>query len=373
MNKIDNKELLKKINLFIYNNEYSLLELAGLFCGFLIIFIANRFFVTSNIYFVVFFSGVAVCSFGFLIEYYIKLEKRKAVDTEFNYFLYDLSKEYKKSRNLSLALSNISEYNFYGSINSEIKRLSNRVSWGESFEEALFSINYNINSPLITHTLSLLEVLKKSTIDYEKILENISKDIQLFKSESRNRLYFANLFNLSIFFYFLFIFVLLYIDYVIGSNFLWYSTDTIITRVFFDNFVLYIAILLGAFTAYVMYIIKKDRGINLVKYMAILLVITLVLFQTFIPKPDAEEVIVDTIEYMLKNNTENVELKHIITLKAISSTYISENTTTNTHFLEKNCVSDCEKYTILVSEPTFYDFVIQKKNEGFEITYNISE
>jgi competence protein ComGC len=122
-----------------------------------------------------------------------------------------------------------------------------------------------------------------------------------------------------------------------------------------------------------MYIIKKDRGINLVKYMAILLIITIILFQVFIPKPDAEEVIINTIDYMLKNIIDTVELNRIITLKTISSTYISEKTKTHTNFIEKECVSDCKIYTVLVSKPAFYDFIIHKNKDGFKITYSLSQ
>jgi hypothetical protein len=367
-------DFFKKANIFFYNNEYSILELAGIVCGLLIIAIANKYFAASNIYFIVFISGIFVGGLGFLIEYYIKTEKRKSVETEFNYFLYDLSKEYKKTRNLSLALSNLSEYNFYGNINPEIKRLSNRVSWGESFEESLYSINKNINSSVIEHTLIIIDVLKKSTIDYDKILENVSKDLLLFRSESKNKIYFSNLFYLSVLFYFIFIFVLLYIDHIIGSNFLWYSTEEIITRTFFDNFILYIALLLGGFTSYVMYIIKKDRGLNFIKYVFILFVVTIVLFQTFIPKPDAEEVIIDTMEYMIKNNKTEVEMRHIIALKTISSKYILESTRINISFIDSNCLTDCKTYTILVNEPAFYDFKITKQQDNeFVIIFGLSK
>lgn len=367
-------DFFKKVKVFFYDNEYAILELAGVLCGLLIIAIANRYFVTSNIYFLIFVFGVFVGGLGFLIEYYIKTEKRRSIETEFNYFIYDLSKEYRKTKNLSLALSNISEYNFYGNITPEIKRLSNRVSWGDSFEDALQSINKNINSSVIEHTLTIMEVLKKSTMDYDKILKNVSKDLQLFRSESRNKVYFSNLFYLSILFYFIFIFVLLYIDFIIGSNFLWYSTEEIITRVFFDNFILYIALLLCGFTSYVMYTIKKDRGLNYIKYVSILFVVTIVLFQIFIPKPDAEEAIIDTMEYMIKNNKEEVEMKHIIALKTISSKYILESTKINISFIDSDCLEECKTYTILVKEPAFYDFKITKKQDNeFVITYGLSK
>jgi len=369
-----NKTTNKEINLFFYNHEYTILNIAGIICGLIILWIANNFFVDSKIYYLIFIFGLLVGGFGFVIEYYIKNEKRKSLETEFSYFLYDLSKEYKKTNNLSLALTNISEYNFYGDINTDIKRLANRVSWGDSFEDALESINKNINSSVIIHTLVLLRALKKSSVSYDIILKNISKDLKIFKSEDRSKKYFSNLFYLSLVFYFVFIFVLLYIDHIIGGNFLWSSNAEVVTRIFFDNFMLYLALLLGVFTAYVMYSIKKDKGINFVKYILLMFIITVILFQIFAPKPEAERILIDTIEYMIKNNETKVEIDNAIALKTISSKYISEKVETETIYFQQvdnlSCFSEeCKEFTIFVNEPAFYDFIIEKQENNHFIIY----
>lgn len=371
---VNNRELNKKLDLFFYNNEYSILNIAGIICGLIILGVANNFFVDSKMYYLIFIFGLMVGSFGFVLEYYIKSEKRKALELEFGFFLYDLSKEYKKTNNLAQSLSNLSEYNFYGDINRDIKRLANRVSWGDSFDNALESINKNIESPVISHTLVLLNILNKSNLSYDVILKNISNDIKIFKSEDRNKKYFSNLFYLSLVFYMVFIFVLLYINYIIGSNFLWDSNNEIITRIFFDNFMLYIALLLGVFTAYVMYSIKRDKGINFIKYVLLMFVITVILFQIFAPKPDAERVLIDTIEYMEKNSLSEIELTHIIALKTISSRFISENTNVDHIYFysfEEECnTEECKEYTIFVNEPAFFDFKIEMKDsENYYIYY----
>lgn len=371
---VNNKELNKKMDLFFYNNEYSILNIAGIICGLIILGVANNFFVDSKMYYLIFIFGLMVGSFGFVLEYYIKSEKRKALELEFGFFLYDLSKEYKKTNNLAQSLSNLSEYNFYGDINRDIKRLANRVSWGDSFDNALESINKNIESPVISHTLVLLNILNKSNLSYDVILKNISNDIKIFKSEDRNKKYFSNLFYLSLVFYMVFIFVLLYINYIIGSNFLWDSSNEIITRIFFDNFMLYIALLLGVFTAYVMYSIKRDKGINFIKYVLLMFVITVILFQIFAPKPDAERVLIDTIKYMEKNSLSEIELTHIIALKTISSRFVSESTDVDHIYFysfEEECnTEECKEYTIFVNEPAFFDFKIEMKDsENYYIYY----
>jgi len=369
----DEKKTFKKLRLFIYNNEYNILDVSGVFCGFILMLIANGFFVNSPIYYLLFFLGLGIGSLGFIIEYYIKNEKRKILETEFSYFLYDLSKEYKKTRNFATALRNLLEHNFYGGITYELRKLTNRVSWGESFEDALSAINVDINSPIISHSLVLFNVLKKSAISYDKILENISKDIKIFKSEDRNKKYFSNLFYLSIVFYFIFVFVLIYINHIIGSNFLWVASQNSITRFFFDNFILYITLLLGIFTSYVMYSIKKDKGIYFIKYVFIIFISTIVLFQIFVPKPDAERVIVDTINYMIKNNESNIELNKIIALKTISSKFLTETTGQIVYFYNLDNESkdnDTPEYAIFINEPSFFDFVVEiKENSVFYIYY----
>ncbi len=374
---VNNKELNKKMDLFFYNNEYSILNIAGIICGLIILGVANNFFVDSKMYYLIFIFGLMVGSFGFVLEYYIKSEKRKALELEFGFFLYDLSKEYKKTNNLAQSLSNLSEYNFYGDINRDIKRLANRVSWGDSFDNALESINKNIESPVISHTLVLLNILNKSNLSYDVILKNISNDIKIFKSEDRNKKYFSNLFYLSLVFYMVFIFVLLYINYIIGSNFLWDSSNEIITRIFFDNFMLYIALLLGVFTAYVMYSIKRDKGINFIKYVLLMFVITVILFQIFAPKPDAERVLIDTIEYMEKNSLSEIELTHIIALKTISSRFISESTDVDHIYFysfEEECnTEECKEYTIFVNEPAFFDFKIEMKDSKEYYIYYVKK
>lgn len=374
---VNNKELNKKLDLFFYNNEYSILNIAGIICGLIILGVANNFFVDSKMYYLIFIFGLMVGSFGFVLEYYIKSEKRKALELEFGFFLYDLSKEYKKTNNLAQSLSNLSEYNFYGDINRDIKRLANRVSWGDSFDNALESINKNIESPVISHTLVLLNILNKSNLSYDIILKNISNDIKIFKSEDRNKKYFSNLFYLSLVFYMVFIFVLLYINYIIGSNFLWDSSNEIITRIFFDNFMLYIALLLGVFTAYVMYSIKRDKGINFIKYVLLMFVITVILFQIFAPKPDAERVLIDTIEYMEKNSLSEIELTHIIALKTISSRFVSESTDVDHIYFysfEEECnTEECKEYTIFVNEPAFFDFKIEMKDSKEYYIYYVKK
>jgi hypothetical protein len=379
MNQVNNKSNNNKIvKLFFFKYEYAILNFAGIVCGLLIISIANKFFVGSNIYFIIFIFGFLIGLLGFLIEFFIKNEKRKTLEKELAYFLKDLSREYKKTKNLSLALNNISESNFYGSINNEIKRLSLRVSWGEEFEEALAVINENIKSTVISHTLKLLSALKSSKIPYYRLLENISKDINVFNIEKKGKLYFSNLFNLSIVFYFIFIFVILYIDFIIGRNFLWFSDAIDLTRIFFDNFLLYISLLLSFFTAFVLYTINNKKTIVLLKYVAIFFLITIFLFQIFIPKPDANEVIIDTINHLNLNKdyedlSLDISISRIISTKTLSSVQIQENSSTKEvyfiNFENSNCGSSCYESTIIIKEPTFFDFKISKINNNFYLVY----
>ncbi|GEM_PF-1057057 len=361
-----------KFTLFFYSHEYEILEIAGILSGLLVIFITNKFFVTSSIYYVLLILGVFVCSLGFILEYIIKYTKKKSIEAEFGYFLLDLSREYKNTKNISLALNNVSINNTYGSIDTEIKRLAVRMSWGDDFNNALLSINKEINSSVISHAIILLDAFKGSEIPINRILVNISKDISIYKEESQRKKYFKNLYSLAIVFFIIFVFVLLYLDLLIGKNFLWYSNTGMVTRIFLDNFLLYISLLLSFFTAFTLYSIKGGKNTRLLKYIGIFFIVVVILFQVFIPKPVAQDVLIETINYMEVQKIEVYELDNIIALESISSKYISDNTTNEEIYFinEKNRnLDNSSEYTIIVDDATFYSFIIEKIDEKYIVYY----
>jgi hypothetical protein len=369
------KNILRKTDLFLYNNEYQVLEIAGVLCGLLIIGVTNKFFFNSSIYYFLFFFGLGIGSLGFIIEYLIKTDKKKTIDREFNYFLADLGREFKKTNNMALCLKNISESNFYGSINRDIKKISTKVSWGMSFEDSLRDLNKNIKSNIISHCLALLEVLKNTSITYDQILLNLSKDTLIFKSEKNTEKYFSNLFNLSIFFYLLFVFLLLFVDFVIGYKFMWFSIPNSITRLFLSTTLLYLALCMSFFTSFVMCVVKQKKPLHFFKYVLIFFIITVMLFQTFIPRPDAEDIIIDGINYLSENNSDYLFIEKTIGIKSISSKEIIDNTDAksiyfiNTKSIE--CLDDCIEYTIILDTIVFLSFEIYNKNNEYTIYYEI--
>ncbi len=369
------KGISKTIDLFFYKNEYRVLEIAGVLSGLLIIGIANKLFFETSIYYFLFVVGLVVAFLGFGIEHLIKSDKRKTIEREFSYFLADLGRDYKNTRNLGVSLTNISESNFYGSINRDIRKLANKVSWGESFEDALQSMNYNINSSIIKHCLSLLKVLKETSVTYDHILINLSKDATIFKSEKTTEKYFNNLFLLSIVFYFVFLLMLLYIDFIMGKQFLWIIIPDTITRLFLNNFLLYIGLLLSFFTSFVMCVIKQRKPLYFFKYVFIFFIVTVMLFQIFTPKPDAEEIVIEAIDYLSITDQQQILVEKTIGVKSISSKSIVDNSDAEkVHFIEKkdkDCGVDCAKYTIVLDSVVFLNFEIVRKDKEFFVYYDI--
>ena len=355
--------------------QYQILIISSILSGFLIVYLANRNFIHTRLYYFLFIFGIIVSCLGFLLEYTIKYFKRKSVDSSFSYFLQDLSREYKIKKNLSLALINISESNVYGSIDSEIKRIANRVSWGEDFESALINVNETIKSSVIDHTLILLKTFKDSSIPLERLLLNISKDLSVFKEETQKKKYFLNLYYLSIVLFFIFLIVILFINILLGSNFLWYGDSQTITRLFFDNFLLYIAIILSIFISFIMSSIREETNFSFIKYVSVFFIIIILLFQIFVPKPDAENVLIETINHMNKENIEYFEINNVVSLKSISSRYLLDNTfSENIYFVSsKNrlCGVSCAEYVILVNDAVFLNFQIEKQDINFIIYYEI--
>ncbi len=374
---LNNKNLFEKFNIkfkmFIYNYEYQILILASILSGLLIVYIANKYIIHTKLYYFLFFFGVLVSFVGFFLEFIIKYFKKKAIETSFNYFLQDLSREYKITKNISLSLTNITKSNTYGSIDTEIKRIANRVSWGDDFENALLNVNETIKSPIINHTLILLKTFKDSSVPLDRVLFNISKDLTVFKEESQKKKYFLNLYYLSIVLFFIFLIVILFVNIIFGYNFLWYGDGELITRIFFDNFLLYTAILLSIFTSFIMFSIKEESSFNFIKYILVFFVIIVLIFQITVPKPDAEKVLIDTITYMNANNLNTIKISNIIALKSISSRYILDKTYSDTlyflSFENKECGFSCAEYAIFVSDAIFLDFEISKNGIDFIIFY----
>lgn len=371
----ENKLYLRKFKLFFYNFEYQMLVLAGLFSGLLLIIITNSFFVNTPIYYVLFSFGILVSALGFILSYLIRYFKRKSIEFEFGYFLSDLAHDLKTTSNLALSISNVSKSNVYGAIDEDIKWIATRVSWGDSFEHALEITNKNINSNIIKHTLIVFNTLKNSKLSLYEILHNLSKDIVVFKEDDDKKKYYNNLYYLSLILFFVFIFVMIFLDVIIGTKFLWYSNSQILTRIFFDNFLLYISLLISIFSAFVIFNIKQKNSVYFVKYIFVLFIIVILLFQIFAPKPDAETVLVQSINYMYTTNQESMSMNGVISLKSLSSRYIVDNTKADmVYFIpmdQTTCGSNCLSYNVMITDATLFDFKLHKAGSDVVIYYRI--
>jgi hypothetical protein len=367
----------RKLKLFFYNYEYQILVLSGMFSGLLLILITNKFFVNTSIYIILFLFGILISALGFILSYLIKFYKRKAIELEFGYFLSDLAQDYKKTSSLSLSISNISKSNVYGSIDNDIRRIANRVSWGDSFEHALEITNKGINSNIIKHTLIIFNTLKNSDLSLYKILKNISKDILIFKEEDDKKKYFTNLYYLSLTLFFVFIFVMIFLDIIIGSKFLWYSSSHVITRIFFDNFLLYISLLIAIFSSFVIYNIRPKNSGNFIKYVFVLFILVILLFQVFAPKPEANIVLVESVNYLFDTEINDMSLNNVISLKSLSSKYIVDNTSADMIYFisqdKETCGSSCLSYNVAISDATLFNFRLHRIAKDVIVYYDISD
>ena len=370
---MDNNKLLK-INNLITKFEYQLLTISGFLCGLLILFITNKYFIKSEMYYLLFFFGVVVSFFGFVLEYFIKTYKRRSFEKAFSYFLHDLSRDYKQTKNLSLSLINVSNSNVYRGIDKDVKQIANRVSWGDSFENSLKALNFSLDSDILNHTLILFNNLKDTNLSLDIIFLKISKDINLFREDKQKKKYFTHLFNLSIVFFVVFIFVLLYLDILIGSKFLWYNYLDSMTWIFFDIFIFYILIVIFFFTAFVVNNIRGNRFGGYLKYIAVFFIIIIFLFQIVIPKPEAQEVLISTINYMELKELDYFYLENIISIQSLSSKFISYNSDINIVYfrpLDENLCKNnsCLEYTVLLEDASFFNFELVKINDYIVVYY----
>ncbi|MDD4049894.1 MAG: hypothetical protein PHX47_02685, partial [Candidatus ainarchaeum sp.] len=112
------------------------------------------------------------------------------------------------------------------------------------------------------------------------------------------------------------------------------------------------------------------------KYIFVFFILTILIFQIAVPKPDAESVLIDTITYMNRNQLDLVNISDVIALKSISSKYILDKTySNNLYFLpfdKSDCGISCAEYAVFVPDAVFFDFEIRKSDIDFVVLYRES-
>lgn len=135
--------------------------------------------------FILFAIFLGTGTFG--IYEYLRLRRVRRIDERFPDFVRDLAEARRAGMTFTKAIMYASKGN-YGILTSEIKKISQQISWGSSVEDALSSFAKRVHTKLIRRTISLIIEASRSGGSVADVLDAASRDareIRLLEVERR--------------------------------------------------------------------------------------------------------------------------------------------------------------------------------------------
>ena len=139
----------------------------------------------TSLDFILFAIFLSTGTFG--IYEYIRLRRVRKIDERFPDFVRDLAEGRRAGMTFTKAIMYASKGN-YGVLTSEIKKISQQISWGSSVEDALSAFAKRVHTKLIKRTVSLIIEASRSGGSVTDVLDAASKDareLRLLEAERR--------------------------------------------------------------------------------------------------------------------------------------------------------------------------------------------
>jgi len=147
---------------------------------------------------------------------YFDLRWRRSVDRNIPEFLRELSEAGRTGITLTRALELASKRR-YGPLSSELERIVNKISWGESLEDSLKDFAERVGTRLAKRTSILLSEINRAGGDIRDVLDMVSKHIRELQVIEEERMSQLRIYVVIVYVAF---FIFLFIDYVILETFL---------------------------------------------------------------------------------------------------------------------------------------------------------
>jgi len=119
---------------------------------------------------------------------YLRVRRVRKIDDRFPDFVRDLAESRRAGMTFTKAIMYASKGN-YGVLTTEIKKISQQISWGSSVEEALSAFASRVHTKLIRRTISLIIEASRSGGNVADVLDAASRDareIRLLERERRS-------------------------------------------------------------------------------------------------------------------------------------------------------------------------------------------
>lgn len=111
----------------------------------------------------------------FGIYEHLRLQRVRKIDKRFPDFVRDLAESRRAGMTFTKAIMYSAKGN-YGVLTSEIKKISQQISWGGSVDDALSAFAKRVNTKLIRRTISLIIEAGRSGGNVADVLDAASKD-----------------------------------------------------------------------------------------------------------------------------------------------------------------------------------------------------
>ncbi|MCK4823070.1 type II secretion system F family protein, partial [bacterium] len=123
--------------------------------------------------FILFALFLGTGTFG--IYEHLRLRRIRKIDKRFPDFVRDLAESRRAGMTFTKAIMYSAKGN-YGVLTSEIKKISQQISWGGSVDDALSTFAKRVNTKLIRRTISLIIEAGRSGGNVADVLDAASKD-----------------------------------------------------------------------------------------------------------------------------------------------------------------------------------------------------
>jgi flagellar protein FlaJ len=138
----------------------------------------------TTVDFLIFAFFLATGTFG--VYEYLRLRRVRKIDDRFPDFVRDLAESRRAGMTFTKAILYASKGN-YGVLTSEIKKISQQISWGSSVEEALDAFASRVRTKLIRRIISLIIEASRSGGNVADVLDAASKDARELRLLERER------------------------------------------------------------------------------------------------------------------------------------------------------------------------------------------
>lgn len=156
--------------------------------GIIFAIIGSFFLVTENFWLiddVLLFSVLIIITPPGILTY-LRTRRIKKIEQEFPDFLRDVAESNSSGMTLTRAVQTAAQGS-YGPLTPEIVKMSDQISWGISFNEALKRFSDRIKTPLIKRSISLITEAERAGGDVTEILNAASKDAREIKNLEAER------------------------------------------------------------------------------------------------------------------------------------------------------------------------------------------